>query len=113
MSQQLVLPQLNAGVEPEQLDVEHVRERGQGMPVARVRAAERQLEALSAEPLLYDRVLAHVDAVVQAHVLVVRDLRVDQEYGAHQAQAQQQLGPARSRAAFAHSSHGAPATLHP
>ena len=53
-----------AGVEAEELHVQHVREPGQGMPVGGVGGGEGPRDGLPAQPLLDVRVFGDIDLVV-------------------------------------------------
>ena len=71
--------QVGAGVEAEELDVEHVRDGRQGMPGRLVRVGERPDEPGAREPDADDRMLGHVLVVVVVEERVVPNRRVEGE----------------------------------
>ena len=80
---------VRAGVEAEELDVEHVREPRQGMPVPGVSGGQRPRYGSSVQPARHCGVLADVLGVVEVHELVVPRGRVHErtrgdERGGHE-----------------------------
>src|ERR1043166_1899818 len=63
-----------ARLQPEQLTVEHVRERGQRMPVARVRVRKRPDHIAEAQSSAHDRVLVDVNVIVEVNEIMPKRL---------------------------------------
>jgi hypothetical protein len=69
---------MSAGVDAEELDVDHVADPRQRMPVE-VEGPERPRDAVRGEPFLHLIVVRDVDRVVVAEELVVAELEEDDE----------------------------------
>jgi hypothetical protein len=72
---------VGAGVEPEELDVEHVGEPRERVPVEGVEGRPGPEEPLPREALEDHRVLRHVHVVVVVEEGVAADLRVERQRG--------------------------------
>ncbi len=82
---------------PEQLDVQHVRQPGQGMPIGRVPGGERPAHVLHSQPGEDARIFQHVFRVVEVRKRVADGRPKQTERQQRQQQADQSL---RSRFSF-------------
>src|ERR1051325_3134867 len=70
---------MTAGEPPEQGEVEHVREPGDGVPVAGVAAGEGPIDVIESQARLDARILRDIKAIVVIHEIVPDDRPVEQE----------------------------------
>jgi hypothetical protein len=67
-----------AGIEAEELKIQHVRERGKRMPVSRVGLSEGQADAIERKARGHDRTFINVILIVISDELVPKGLAKDQ-----------------------------------
>jgi len=65
---------MRAWIHPEQLAIEHVRDRGQRMPVLRVDVRERPDDAAPGKARAHVRVVEHVERIIVIDELMVECL---------------------------------------
>src|ERR1041384_3229197 len=85
-----------ARLQPEQLTIEHVRERGQRMPVARVRVRKRPDHIAEAQSSAHDRVLVDVNVIVEVNEIMPKRLPEHDPRERNQTNAHEQSGSTRT-----------------
>jgi hypothetical protein len=78
-------------IESEELDVEHHREPGEGMPVSRETAGECPARRRPREPLLGYRVSCHIERVVVMDEAIVERTGIGPESGQGEAEREHQI----------------------
>src|ERR1051326_7931536 len=85
-----------ARLQPEQLTIEHVRERGQRMPVARVRVRKRPDHIAEAQSSAHNRVLVDVNVIVEVNEIMPKRLPEHDPRERNQRNANDQSGSTRN-----------------
>jgi hypothetical protein len=68
---------VRAGIQAEQLSIEHVRNRSEGMPVLGMHVRERPRDSVPAEPRSHVRVVVNVKRIVIVDELMMKSLAED------------------------------------
>ena len=84
---------LRATVEPEDLDVEHIRNPGERKPVRGVAGCEGPLEAVEGQAVADVRVLGDVDGIVEVDELEVVNLRIQAKNDGQKGRIEPEIRP--------------------
>ena len=86
---------MRAWIQPKELAIEHVRDRGEGMPVLGMNMRERPRDATPAQSRTHVRVIEHVKRIVIINELVMERLSEHRPRDRDQKEADAEQRPAR------------------
>jgi uncharacterized protein YoaH (UPF0181 family) len=90
--QQQIDEMMAAGLEAEQLAIEHVRERGERVPVARMRVGERPGNVTERKASAYGRVVSDINWIIEINEVVAKRLREDEPGNRNETNADNDTG---------------------